>query len=151
MANLEKKEIKDATHIKTDAQLEAPIVKEEKKKPNLKFMREKDREKVKGIFRFYEAPGHTLSFSIRLYKEDPVEKFALVDGQVYTLPLGVAKHLNRNGWYPIHQFMTDENGNKIAKVGTKVRRFGFQSLEFLDIEDLTPVGNVLSTVELTNL
>jgi len=142
----------DNTQIRVDAQTEnqAPKV-DTKKKVSLKFMRDKDREKVKGIFRFYEAPGHTLSFSIRLYKEDPVETFNLVDGQVYSLPLGIAKHLNKNGWYPVHQFMTDENGNKIAKVGTKVRRFGFQSLEFIDIDDLTPVGTTLTTVEMTNI
>lgn len=142
----------DNTPIKIEAQeniSKKPV--EKAKKPSLKYLRDKDREKVKGIFKFYEAPGNTLSFSIRLYKEDPVETFNLRDGEVYTIPLGVAKHLNKNGWYPIHQYMTDENGNKIAKVGTKVRRFGFQSLEFIDVDDLTPEGTVLSTVELTNL
>ena len=142
----------DSTPIKNDAQ--ESIVKkpaEKAKKPSLKYLRDKDREKVKGIFRFYEAPGNTLSFSIRLYKEDNVETYNLRDGEVYTIPLGVAKHLNKNGWYPIHQYMTDENGNKIAKVGTKVRRFGFQSLEFVDTDDLTPEGTILSTVEITNL
>lgn len=142
----------DSTFIKNDAQNETqPVRNEEKKRPNLKYLRDKDREKVKGIFRFYESPGHTLNFSIRLYKEDPVEKFSLVDGMVYTIPLGVARHLNKNGWYPIHQYMTDENGAKVAKIGQKVRRFRFESLEFVDIEDLTPEGSNLVSVELTSL
>ena len=68
-----------------------------KKKPNLKYQRDKDREKVKGIFRFFECPGSELSFVYKAYKEDDVEddveKFTLIDGEIYTLPLGVAKHL----------------------------------------------------------
>jgi len=112
----------------------------QKQKPNLKYMRDKDREMVKGKFIFHEVPGGTMSFVFRAYKEDPTERFDLIDGQIYTLPLGVAKHLNKNCWYPIHAYQTDENGKSIIKVGQKVRRCSFQSLEFVDIEDLTPVG-----------
>lgn len=125
--------------------------KELKPKKNLRYMRDKDREPVKGIFRFYEVPGGSMSFSYKAYKEDPVERFDLVDGGVYTLPLGVAKHLNKNGWYPVHSHMTDENGKPVMRVGQKVRRFGFQSLEFVDIEDLSEVGNSIVTAELTGL
>jgi len=64
-----------------------------KKKPNLKYQRDKDREKVKGIFRFFECPGSELSFVYKAYKEDDVEKFTLIDGEIYTLPISVAKHL----------------------------------------------------------
>lgn len=108
---------------------------------NLKFQQQKDREMVKGIFRFYEVAGGVLSFVFKYYKEDPVENFTLNDGQVYTLPLGVAKHLNKNGWYPIHAHAKDESGNNLIKVGQRVRRFGFQSLEFVDIEELSPNGS----------
>lgn len=111
------------------------------------YMRQKDRETVKGIFRFYEVPGGNLSFNFKIYKKDPVEKFSLNDGQVYSLPLGVAKHLNKNGWYPVHAYLTDENGNKVMKVGQKIRRFSFQSLEFVDIDDLTEIGSSITTVE----
>lgn len=117
-------------------------------RPSLKYLRDKDREKVKGIFRFYETPGGTLSFVIRIYKEDDVERYDLTDGQVYSVPLGIAKHLNKNGWYPIHAYAEDENGKTVAKIGQKVRRFGFQSLEFVDMEDLSEVGRApLITVE----
>lgn len=112
-----------------------------KQKPNLKYMRDKDRELVKGKFIFHEVPGGTLSFVFRAYKEDQTERFDLADGQIYTLPLGVAKHLNKNCWYPVHSYQTDEFGKSIQKIGQKVRRCSFQSLEFVDIEDLTPVGS----------
>ena len=102
---------------------------------NLKKQCERDREKVKGIFRFFECPGGTLSFSFRAYKWDPVETYRLSDGESYDLPLGVAKHLNKNGWYPEHHFLMDEGGQAHTKIGQKKRRFGFQSMEFVDPEE----------------
>ena len=117
-------------------------------KPSLKYQRDKDKEKVRGIFRFYEVPGGSMSFVYKAYRGDEVERYDMVDGEVYEIPLGVAKHLNKNMWYPIHAYTTDENGKASTRIGQKVRRCGFQSLEFVDIEDLTPVGNAsLVTVE----
>ena len=108
-----------------------------KKQPqSLKYQRDKDREMVKGIFRFYEVPGGSMSFNFRKYKEDPIERYDFVDGQVYTIPLGVAKHLTKNGCYPVHRYMKDDSGNVSMRVGQKVNRFGFESLEFMDIDDL---------------
>lgn len=118
------------------------------KKPlNLKYQRDKDRQKVRGMFNFHECPGGTLSFSIKLYKEDNLETYHLDDQQICEIPLGVAKHLNKNGWYPIHKFTKLENEGHLMKVGHKVRRFGFTSLEFIDEDDLTAVGVPLTTVE----
>jgi hypothetical protein len=102
---------------------------------------------VKGKFIFHECPGGMMSFVFRAYKEDQVERYNLMDNQVYSLPLGVAKHLNKNCWYPIHSYTQDEHGKPVQKVGQKVRRCSFQSLEFVDIEDLTPVGSGIITVE----
>lgn len=121
--------------------------KKEQLKVNLRYQRDKDREMVKGIFKFYEVEGGGMSFVYKAYKEDPVERFDFVDGQIYTIPLGVAKHLNKNGWYPVHTFQMDDMGRPTMKIGQKVRRFGFNSLEFVDIDDLTPVGGPLVTVE----
>jgi hypothetical protein len=127
---------------------EKPVASKEKlTKANLKYMRDKDREMVKGIFKYYEVPGACMEFVYKAYKEDPLEKYTLWDGEAYNLPLGVAKHLNKNGWYPVHAHAQDADGRVVAKVGQKVRRFGFQSLEFVDIEDLTPQGSPLVTVE----
>lgn len=113
----------------------API--ERKTKVNLKYMRDKDREMVKGIFRFFEVPGGSMSFVFKAYKEDPVERFDMIDGQVYTIPLGVAKHLNKNLWYPLHGFAMDEHGKPMMKIHQKVRRCAFQSLEFVDVEEFS--------------
>jgi len=119
----------------------------EKKKVNLRYMRDKDREMVRGIFKFYEVPGGSMNFVLKLYKEDEVERYDLVDGQIYSIPRGVAKHLNKNGKYPVYDYKEDENGRPVMRVGTKVARFGFQSLEFMDEDDLGEVESSLVTVE----
>lgn len=124
------------------------VKKENKPKPNLKYLRDKDREMVRGKFIFHEVPGGVMSFVFRQYKEDQVERYDLVDNEIYTIPLGVARHLNKNCWYPIHSHAVDENGKPTMKIGQKVRRCSFQSLEFIDVDDLTPVGgNGIVTVE----
>jgi hypothetical protein len=106
-------------------------------KPNLNYMRDKDREKVTGIFRYHELSGGTMAFSIRLYKNDPVETYTMKDGEVVTIPLGVAKHINKNMWYPEYGYVRSDSEEKNAvKVVKKVRRCSFSSLEFSDIEDL---------------
>lgn len=110
---------------------------------NIRYLRDKDKEMVRGIFRFHEVPGGTLSFAYRGYglKGESIQKIGpLVDGEVYTLPLGVARHLNKNLWYPEHSYAMDERGIPQYKVGRKIRRASFQSLEFVDIDDLTPEG-----------
>lgn len=118
-------------------------------KVNLKHMRDKDREMVKGKFIFHEVPGGRMEFVYRAYKEDQVEKYDLLDGEIYTIPLGVARHLNKNCWYPVHSYALDDLGRASMKIGQKVRRCSFQSLEFVDIDDLSPVGgkNSIVTVE----
>lgn len=126
------------------------ILKKDDKVPLVK-QREIDKEKVRGIFRFHEVPGGNMSFVFKSYRGDEVERYDLVDGEIYTLPLGVAKHLNKNLWFPIHQYTMDENNKPLMKIGQKVRRCSFQSLEFVDVDDLTPVGNSVITVERAGL
>jgi len=110
---------------------------------NLKFQRDKDREMVRGIFRFHEVPGGRMDFVFKKYKEDPIEKFSLTDGDVYTLPLGVARHLNTNCWYPAYNYKSDENGRPVMSAAEKVRRCSFQSLEFVDIDGLETAPSAL--------
>lgn len=120
---------------------------EKPKRPDHKYMRDKNRQVVKGIFRFYEIPGGLMEFVFREFKEDQVEKYSMLDGHIYSIPLGVAQHLNKNGWYPIHQHAVDENGIPRQKIGKKVRRFGFQSLEFVDMGDIETGDTGLITIE----
>lgn len=123
---------------------------EKKEKVNLNKQRDIDREKVRGIFRFHEVPGGVMDFVYKAYRGDEVERFTMHDGEIYTIPLGVAKHLNKNLSYPVHSYAQDENGKSIVKIGQRVKRCSFQSLEFMDIEDLSD-GPSLITVEATGL
>ncbi len=99
-------------------------------------MRDRDSEMVKGIFRFYEVPGGSMNFVYKAYEGDKVERYDMIDGEVYTVPLGVARHLNKNLWYPEYDYVKDENTKNIIRATKKVRRCGFQGLEFTDTDDL---------------
>jgi hypothetical protein len=112
------------------------------------YQRDKDRELVKGIFHFYEVPGGILEFNFKKHKGDPIEFYSLKDGEIRSLPLGVAKHLNTAGKYPEHEFIPGPDGKQSAstvRVGRMVSRFGFESLEFLPVEeigDAEPVASI---------
>lgn len=107
------------------------------------YLRDKAREKVKGKFIYHEVPGGVMSFSYGpVYKGDHTERYDLLDQGIYELPLGVAVHLNKNVWYPEYGFIPGEavqGGYSPAsgmRITQKVRRCSFQSLEFVDVEDL---------------
>lgn len=117
-------------------------------KTYLKYMRDKDRQQVRGVFRFYEVPGGFMSFVFRAYIEDDVERYDMYDGEVYSVPFGVAKHLNKNGWYPEHSFVMNEKGENIAQIGKKVRRFGFQSLEFMDESEFDEPADIVTVTKI---
>jgi hypothetical protein len=115
-----------------------------------KYLRDRDRELVRGKFIFHECPGGVLSFPFRMYKEDPLEVYHMRDGEVSSIPLGVARHLNKNCYIPQYEYIPGDKetnqafvGGKGMQVTHKVRRCSFQSLEFIDSEDLSPeVGNI---------
>lgn len=127
MNKIEPKEIKQTTSAKPEIQGE---------KTSRQLERERDAQPVKGIFKFYEVPGGRLKFIFHQHAGDPIDRIDMVDGQVYTVPLRVARHLNKNGFYPNYIFAPDEHGIGKVKVGSKTHRFGFQSLEFIDDTDL---------------
>lgn len=102
----------------------------------MKMQRDKDRQMIRGKFIYHEVPGGSMAFSFLKYPGDEVVDYSMVDGEIYTIPLMVYKHLNENLAYPVHAYAVDENGKSMVKVGHKVRRCSFQSLEFLDIEDM---------------
>jgi len=96
---------------------------------------EKDRELVRGIFRNHECPGGKNSFQFRKYKWDQLATYDLMDGEVYEIPRGVAKHLNTNCSYPTYNYKNNIQGLPEVTVSERVRRFSFQSLEFMDMDD----------------
>ena len=130
--------------INIDKATEKSSVAKKDTRTKLEYLRDKHNQKVKGIFKFYEVPGGEITFPFLEFKGDSVKHYTLKDGEVYEIPLGVAIHLNKNCWYPIHHYEQDTAGIPSVRIGQKVRRMGFQSLEFTEDIDLGEMGNVLT-------
>lgn len=111
----------------------------------------RDRKPVKGVFRFHEIPGGTLNFSYLKYKGDPIDKLELKDGEVYTLPLGVARHLRTSGWYPVHAYAMDDRGMASKRIGQKVKRYTFEPLDFIADEEFHRADNDKQIVTVNSL
>jgi hypothetical protein len=150
--NLEKKPIvekkasdkKEFTSVLTVEEVKALKSDPKNKGPRERYidwLRQRDSEIVRGKFIFHEIPGGALSFSFGpMYPGDQTERYDMVDGEICSVPLGVARHLNKECKYPVHTFKMDENNKAQIRVNNWVRRVSFQSLEFIDTEDLNPVG-----------
>lgn len=115
-----------------------PKVENKANKLKLDQLRRKHAELVRGKFRFLEVPNGIMRFNFKEFLGDKNVKYEFEDGKIYTIPRGVAKHLNKNCWYPVHEFAVDEEGNKVAKIGTKIHRCVFESLEFVEDDELMP-------------
>jgi hypothetical protein len=135
---------KPVTHKTTDAK---------KLPPNLQWLRDRDREMVRGMFQFHEVPGGELKFNYKAYKGDKVERYELVDGQIYSLPRGVAIHINKNVAYPEYEHIKNEGAAMGSFMGAapismrisrKTKRCSFQSLEFMDIEGMDEPSKIVS-------
>ena len=110
-------------------------------KKDFTYLFKKDQEPVRGIFRFFEVPGGTMSFSYKKWKQEEVTNYVLEDGCIYTIPRGVAHHLVNNCWYPEHAHKMDETGKPALMITKKKKRCNFESLDFMDPErlaELTP-------------
>jgi len=105
-------------------------------KVNLEQLRARDNKKVKGRFNYLEVPGGILEFSYRAYKGDPVMNYSLKDGEIYELPIGVARHLNNNVGRYEHKYLLDAQGKPSTQARIRIRRCIFENLEFVDIEDI---------------
>lgn len=110
----------------------------------LKKLEQKEKEMVRGKFIFHEVPGGQMGFPYKKYASDELKNYTMVDGQIYTIPLGVAKHLNSNCAYPTYNYKNDEAGRPVMSLSEKVRRCSFQSLEFFDLNDSTSASNKYS-------
>jgi len=93
--------------------------------------RDEDSQMVVGIFKNIEVPGGDLDFTYRKYKEDPYRSYHFEDGKEYTIPIGVAKHINNMTKVKKHEYLVDAEGKKMPKVGSYRQRFQFLSKEFM--------------------
>jgi len=86
---------------------------------------------VKGVFRCRQPAGGNVKFCFRKYKWDETKWYTMFDGQVYEVPLAVARHLNANCNYPVHSHILGADGNPLVDRQGKVEsRMNFESTEF---------------------
>lgn len=115
----------------------APIRKKktEKEKKEAEDLRQKQRDEdskmVTGVFENEEVSGGDVTFTYKAYKEDPHRQYHLEDGKTYTIPLGVAKHINNTTKHKKHEYLVGPDGKKHPAIGTPRRRFKFSSKEFM--------------------
>ena len=118
----------------------------------IRKMRERDAELVTGIFKNLENPSTnggrgSVIFSYKYYPGEANEVYELWDGERYTLPRGVARHLNNNCYYKEYQHLQGEFGQQGIRGGQnpdgrlqtnslqmakKIHRYAFHSLEYMD-------------------
>ncbi len=112
---------------------ESKLTTEEKKKTSEKIEKDKieNSKLVKGVFKNSECPGGDVTFAYRMYKGDPVRTYHFVDGQEYTIPLGVARHINRQCKYKKSKYLIDKDGNKIIGRDTPIERYQFISQDYM--------------------
>lgn len=167
---MNKPEVKPATTAQYQAANgpKKKVTKEEFAK-QMKRMRDRDAEMVTGVFKNLEHQGvgggrGALVFSYKFYHGDENVIYELLDGERYTIPRGVARHLNNNCYYKEYQRLQGEFGatgmreavNPDGRLQTsqfqaakKIHRFAFHSLEYMDDDsdmypaDLIEVNKVL--------
>ena len=116
---------------------EAPAVVAEKPRSprqilndRIEQQRKEESRIVKGRFQCFEPVGGTVTFSFKKYKNDPVASYTMKDGEVYEVPLAVARHLNANCKYPVNQLAVNSDGSQRTDIGKWVPRMSFTPLEF---------------------
>jgi len=129
-------------------------------------MRAKDAELVTGIFKNLENPATaggrgSVMFGYHAYPNDDFVMYELWDGEKYTLPRGVARHLNNNCYFKEYQQLPGELGQSGVReaipdgklnrnsmqMAKKIHRFAFHSLEYMDDDpEMIPVDITEVTV-----
>jgi len=103
----------------------------EEAKLRWKALYDEEKRMVRGKFKDLECPGGIKEFTFRKFKEDPLRNYSFKDGEIYEVPLYVARHLNTQCSYPSHTFKNDEQGRPQTVISERIHRTSFQSLDFL--------------------
>ena len=93
----------------------------ERHKQNMKKM-------IGGIFDYKELPGGEHEFYYNLpFKNEPIIKYTLKDGEHYVLPKGVIIHLKDSGFILVNEYALDPENplKKSIRVGKKILRYDF--------------------------
>ncbi len=93
-------------------------------KDSIEGMTRETDKTVRGTFMNVEYPGQTARVCGKYYKG--MEYFAQTfqDGEVYSIPLSVARFINERCYSEQHTYLQDEKGNPL-KTGKKITRYKF--------------------------
>ena len=107
----------------------------EEKTRYVQYLRDRDMEKVKVIFKCYDPMGGMVKFTAKPY-EGYHENYELYDGQEYEIPLCIAKRFNNEFqgigcFYPTHAYILDAQGKPMISIGKKNFRFNVNSPDLM--------------------
>lgn len=158
-----KKNLDISNNVTHQATNDPYVVKTKKElgRAKLDEMMKEETKTVKGMFQCFETPGATVKIVVKKYPGIPQFEKTMTDGEIYEIPLYVARHLNGidatagavgdpelrrpnigTCSYPVHGFMMKNNelnpsvlgegGAPVPIIGIskRVKRYGFQSMEF---------------------
>jgi len=78
-----------------------------------------------------DSTGGDLQFAYHKYKGEPTRVYNFIDGESYTIPLGVAKHINNQCKYKKCKHLVDQNGKPVIAADKPIERYQFVSTDFM--------------------
>ena len=90
-----------------------------------------DQKMVKGVFKNLESPGGDVTFAYRGHKGEPIRVYNLIDGETYDIPIGVARHINRQCKYMKSAHLVDRDGKPMVGAGKPTQRYEFGSTDYM--------------------
>lgn len=99
-----------------------------KSKAMMDKMRKDGEKMIKGMFEFVDAQGGWLDFSYRFFPGEPVRMVKITHGEMVTIPMILAKHLN-NVYKKVRQVADNLDTGKGTV--TKISRTRFTPMEYL--------------------
>ena len=110
-----------------------PINKTAVNKNSIEAMTPETDKMVTGIFKNIECPGQPGTVTMRLYKGmQPFHK-TMMDGEQCTIPLSVAREINRSCKYKRDKHLLDESGNYAKIADTPIDKYAFVTMDFQGI------------------
>lgn len=100
-------------------------------KDSIEAMTEKEDVMVSGVFKNLENPGDSGFISCRFRKGQPIFTKRFFDGEIATIPLSVAKHINQRCAYEKHGYEIDDKGNHKKIVESRKQRYQFVSTDYM--------------------
>ena len=80
---------------------------------SIEAMCKEDDRMVTGTFIHVEYPGQSKYIACKYYKGQEYFKQDMMDGESYTIPLSVARHINERCYRETHAGLLDSNGNPL--------------------------------------